>query len=151
MRSGKPAVSHLNGGVFLLECRLVGINQTESRPCKWCQGGPGKEKAIEIKTQKEPKTHTEDMGQTEQAKIKVFCSKKYSDILKRGNSKLVNHSVKETRNVEKQNCKLEQTEQIHARCSGTVILKCAECSSESLYTPVRVQKASRSQTHAVLE
>lgn len=136
----------------------VGINQTESRPCKWCWGGPGKERAIEIKTENEPKTHTRNGPHwtSQKKKKKNSCTRKYSDILWREDPKLVNHGVKETQICgRKRNCKLEQTKQIYALCSGTVMVKSADCSvvvSHYIHQlECRTLKAPRFQTHTALE
>lgn len=86
---------------------------------------------------------------------KKNCAKKYSDILKRGNAKPVNHSVQYTRNVGEGNSKLEQTKQIYARCSGTVMVKSADCSvvvSHYIHQlECRTLKAPRSQSHTASE
>lgn len=67
----------------------------------------------------------------------------------------MNHSVKETRNVGERNSKLEQTKQIYARCSGTVMGKSADCSVVVSHHIHQLEcstlKAPRSQTHVALE
>lgn len=68
----------------------------------------------------------------------------------------MNHSVKETQIVGERNCKLEQTKQIYALCSGTTMVKSADCSVVVSHYDIhqvecRTLKAPRSQTHTASE
>lgn len=70
VQTGKPTVSHGKGSIYCSSVCLWVLTKphtAESRPCKLCRAGPRKEKAKEIKTQRDPKTHSEGekMGHTE--------------------------------------------------------------------------------------
>lgn len=104
--------------------------------------------------------HSEQAKKQKKKKQKKLCqeNKKKREIFwysQRRDAKLVNRSVKDTRNGGEENVKPEQTKQIYARCSGTVMVKSAHCGvvvSHCIHRlECRALKAPWSQTHTAWE